>query len=105
MRLSLFAIYKSFIRPHIDYGEVILDQAYNKSFHEKLGIFQYNASLTGAIRGTSKEKLYQKLCFESIQYRLWFVNSALSIRISKINFPFNNVNNVLTMVFIFFSVT
>ena len=70
-RRSLVTIYKSFIRPHIDYGDVIFDQAYNKSFHEKLENFQYNASLaiTGAIRGTSKEKLYQELGFESLQHR------------------------------------
>ena len=57
---------------------VKFDQAYNKSFHENLEIFQYNASLaiTGAIRGTSKEKLYQKL---------GFVDSSLSRRFSKIN--------------------
>ena len=39
-RLSLVTIYKSFIRSHIDYGDVIFDQAYNKSFHEKLENFQ-----------------------------------------------------------------
>ena len=79
-RRSLVTIYKSFIRPHIDYGDAIFDQAYNKSFHEKLENFQYNASLaiTGAIRGTSKEKLYQEL---------GFANSVLSIRFSKINLP------------------
>ena len=60
--------------PHVDYGDVIYDQAYNKSFHEKLENFQCNASLamTGAIRGTSKEKLYQELGFESLQHRRWF---------------------------------
>ena len=46
----------------------MFDQAYNKSLHEKLETFQYNASLviTGAIRGTSEEKLY---LFESLQQR------------------------------------
>ena len=39
-RQSLVTIYKSFIRPHIDYGGVIFDQAYNKSFLEKLKNFQ-----------------------------------------------------------------
>ena len=44
--------------------------------------------MTGAIRGTSKEKLYQELGFESLQHRRYgFVNSALSIRFSKINLP------------------
>ena len=55
-RLPLFTIYNSFIRPHLDYGDIIYDQAYNASFHQKLGSVQYNAAL--AIRGTSKEKLY-----------------------------------------------
>ena len=59
-RRSLVTTYKSFIRPHIDYGDVTFDLAFNKSFHEKLELFQYNASLavTGGMRGTSKEKLY-----------------------------------------------
>ena len=41
------------------YGDVIIDQAYNKSFHESLGSLQYHASLviTRAIRVSSKEKL------------------------------------------------
>ena len=29
-------IYISFIRPHLDYGNAIFDQAYNKSFNENL---------------------------------------------------------------------
>ena len=39
--------------------DVIIDQAYNKSFHESLGSLQYHASLviTRAIRVSSKEKL------------------------------------------------
>ena len=64
-RRSLVTTYKSFIRPHIDYGDVTFDLAFNKSFHEKLERFQYNASLaiTGGMRGTSKEKLYLELGF------------------------------------------
>ena len=44
------------------------------SFHHKLEFIQYNACLaiTGAIRGTSKEKLYQKLGLESLQLRRWY---------------------------------
>ena len=64
----------SFIRPHLDYGDAIFDQAYNKSFHESLEFLQYNASLaiTRAIRGTSKQKLQQELDLESPQHRRWF---------------------------------
>ena len=62
-RKSLLAIYKSFIRPHLDYGDVIYDRAYNESFHQNLESLQYSAAIavTGAIRGTSSEKLFQEL--------------------------------------------
>ena len=58
-RGPLLTIYKSFIRPHLDYGNVIYDQHYNNSFHQKLQSVQYNAALaiTGAVRGSSREKL------------------------------------------------
>ena len=71
---SLVTIHKSFIKTHLDYGDVIFDQAYNNSFHETLESPQYNTSLatTGAIMGTSKEKLYQELGLESLQHRRWF---------------------------------
>ena len=64
LRSPLLTIYKSFIiRPHLDYGDIMYDQAYNASFHQKLYSIQYNAALTitGAVRGTSKEKLYNEL--------------------------------------------
>ena len=59
-RRSLVTIYKSFIKPHLDYGDIVYDQAFNKSFRDNLESIQYNASLTitVAIRSTLKEKLY-----------------------------------------------
>ena len=73
-RYALLSIYKSFIRPHLDYGDIIYDQAYNASFHQKLELLQYNACLaiTGAIRATSREKLYEELGLKSPQLRRWF---------------------------------
>ena len=35
-RQSLVTVYKSFIRLHLDYGDIIYDQAYNDSFHQKM---------------------------------------------------------------------
>ena len=72
-REPLLTIYKSFVRPHLDYGDVIYDQHYNNSFHQKLESIQYNAALaiTGAIRGSSREKLYQELDLESLKQRWW----------------------------------
>ena len=68
LRPALLTIYKYFIRPHLDYGDIIYDQAYNLSFHQKLESIQYNAALalTRAIRGSSREKLYQELGLESL---------------------------------------
>ena len=72
-REPLLTIYKSFVRPHLDYGDVIYDQHYNNSFHQKLESVQYNAALAiaGAIRGSSREKLYQKLGLESLKHQRW----------------------------------
>ena len=68
---SLVTIYKSFIRPHLDYGDIMYDQAHTASFHQKIESAQYNSALaiTGAIRGTSKEKLYQELGLETLKER------------------------------------
>ena len=44
-RLPLLTIYKSFIRPHLDYVEIIYDQAYTASFHQKIESVQYNSAL------------------------------------------------------------
>ena len=53
-RPPLITIYKSFIRPHVDYGDIIYNQVYNVSFHQKVESIQYNAlAITGAIKGTS----------------------------------------------------
>ena len=32
-RQALVTVYKAFIRPHLDYGDVLYDQAFNNSFH------------------------------------------------------------------------
>ena len=58
-RDALLTIYKSFVRPYVDYGDIIYDQPQNGSFSSKLEGIQYNAALaiTTAIRGTSKTRL------------------------------------------------
>ena len=73
-RPSLLQIYKSFVRPHLDYGDIIYDKAFIGSFQNKLEFIQYNAALaiTGVIRGTSREKIYSELGLESLQDRRWY---------------------------------
>ena len=70
---SLLILYKSFARPHLDYGDVIYDQPNNSRLSDKIEAVQYYAALViaGAIRGTSKEKLYQELGLESLKDRRW----------------------------------
>ena len=60
-RSSLLTVYKCFVKPHLDYGDVIYNQRNLFSLANKIESVQYNLALaiTGAIRGTSKEKLYQ----------------------------------------------
>ena len=72
-RTALVTLYKAFVRPHLDYVDIIYDQAHNASFHQKLESLQYSACLaiTGAIRGSSRERLYQELGFECLQQRRW----------------------------------
>ena len=79
LRAALFAISKSFLSPHLDYGNVIYDHAFSESFQNKLESVQYNAALaiTGAIRGSSKEKLFQELGLESLKLRRWYQKLCL----------------------------
>ena len=59
-RPVLMTMYKAFMRPHLDYGDIIYHEAYNEIFHMKLESIQYNIclALSGAIRGSSTENLY-----------------------------------------------
>ena len=58
-RQSLLTIYKSFVRPILDYGDIIYDKPHKGSFIEIIERVQYNASLviTGAFKGTSRAYL------------------------------------------------
>ena len=39
-RQALVTIYKAFVRPHLDYGDVLYHQAFNNSFHAKMKSIQ-----------------------------------------------------------------
>ena len=60
-------ISKAFLRPLIYLGDIIYDQPQNESFSEKLESVRNKATLaiTGAIQGTSCDKIYQELGLES----------------------------------------
>ena len=102
-RKALLQIYMSFIRPHLDYCDVIYhkptyDDFYseyyserskndpvhtNSQFTNKIESVQYNAALaiTGCIHGTSREKLYTELGLTSLYDRRRFHKLALFYKI------------------------
>ena len=82
-RNALCQVCKSYVRSQLDYGDVIYHNpcktndffrsSYLPSWMEKLESVQYAAALavTGAWRGTSREKLYNELGWESLDSRRW----------------------------------
>ena len=69
---------------------MIYDQSYNDSFHAKLESYQYKVAalaMTGAIKGSSTEKLYQELGIEHLRSRGWFRKLCLFYKIIKSKSP------------------
>ena len=95
---ALVTICKSLIRLHLDYGDIIYYKAFNESFHAKLESLQYNATLaiTGAIRGSSTEKIYEKLGLKSLKSRRWYRKMSFLYKVLKSESPsylFNTIPN------------
>ena len=66
-------LYKAFVHPKLVYGDILYNNciviiAHNASSHEKLESIQYNACLIiiETTRGSSREKLYQKLLLTNL---------------------------------------
>ena len=68
-RKSLITIYNALLRPLLHYGDIIYDQPHNEPVCEKRDSVQCKVALaiTGAIQGTSREKIYQELRLESLR--------------------------------------
>ena len=66
-------IYKTFIRPILDYVDIIYGKPLTESFKDKLEMVQYNAALviTGAFKGTSRDRIYTELGLESLAEWRW----------------------------------
>ena len=73
----------------MEYGDVVYDQPSNDAFSNKLETVQYNAALaiTGAIKGTSREKLYQELGLEYLQQRRWMRRLCLFYKVVSTKLP------------------
>ena len=71
------------MRPLIDYGVIIYEEPQNESFCEKLESIQYKAALamTGAMQGTTREKIYQELALESLKFTRWYKRLSCMLKI------------------------
>ena len=80
---------KAFIRLHLDYGDVVYGKPNNGTLINKSEKPQDDAALaiTGAIRGTSQEKLYAELGTESLKFRQWFRKLACFYKIQSTGLP------------------
>ena len=70
-------IYKLYVRPHVDYDDIIYhkyDPEFKLDFTKKLEATQYSAALvvSGACRGTNTDKLYEELGWEILYYSRWY---------------------------------
>ena len=45
LKQFLITIYKSFIRPHLDYGDIVYDRAFNELLNKNLESIQCNAAM------------------------------------------------------------
>ena len=84
-RQSLLTIYKSFVRPILDYGDIIYNKPHKGSFIEKIERVKYNVCLviTDAFKGTSRERLYQQLGLQSLKNRKWHRKPCFFYKIVK----------------------
>ena len=66
----LTSLYKSLIRPLLEYGDVIWNNCYDCD-SALVDSVQYEAArlVTGAIKGTSSARLYKELALESLTFR------------------------------------
>ncbi len=72
-RNVLDQIYTLYVRPHLDYGDIIYhDQSISHS--HKLESTHYKAALavSGAWKGTSKDRLLEELGWETLSNRRWY---------------------------------
>ena len=70
-------IYKLYVRPHLDYSDIIYHRYYPEfklEFTKRLESTQYSAVLavSGAWRGTNTDNLYEELDWDILYYRRWY---------------------------------
>ena len=79
-------MYKLYVRPHLDYGDVLYhqyDANFSLSLTTVLESAQYSAALavTGAWRGTNTDKIYEELVWKSLYHRRYYRRMTLFYKI------------------------
>ena len=85
-------MYKLYVRPHLDYGDIVYhrhDHEMLQSFTRELEQTQYLAALavTGAWRGTNRQRLYEELGWESLYQRSWYRRLCHFLRLKSSHHP------------------
>ena len=80
--------YKLYVRPHLDYGDVIYHNQ-RADLMDLIERVQYKAALivSGCWQGTSREKLYEELGWESLSDRRWCRRLAMFYKIVNESAP------------------
>ena len=95
-RHSSLTIYTAYVRPHLNYCDMIHDKVFNEFWHKRLESAQYNVALATAEanRCFDTEKFYQEFAFRVIantyvswEDKLYFTKSI------KINLPVSLILN------------
>ena len=83
-RKTLNFMYRIYVRPHLDYGDVIYHNQSLESMH-LIESVQYNAALivSGCWKGTSRTKLYNELGWESLADRRDFRRLSIYYKIKN----------------------
>ena len=79
-RNYLLTIYKPFIRPHLDYGDIIYHQLNNGNYCQKIESIQYQAAL-------AITNLYNELGIESMKLRQWLMRLCYFFKIQSSGLP------------------
>ena len=80
--------YKMYVRPHLDYGDVIYHNQ-RADLMDLIERVQYKAALivSGCWQGTSMEKLYEELGWESLSDRRWARRLTILYKINSGHAP------------------
>ena len=72
----MLTIYETFVRSHLDNADLIYEKPFKDVFKEKLERVQYSAAriITGAIKGTYRERFYKELGLKSLLIEGGIVN-------------------------------